>query len=154
MHETTKEPSQQEPSIRKLTVRIVSFAVPALLLGVVAGFFLGGWTMTREWDHSYQPVAQAKHDKSAQVDADPTPEAKTKVFGRLPLARMRMAVKGLTDRDSLVVTLGWVGSGERGSELHLQVENRGRCVVTEYSGVAYGFNASGKVARLNKGGEH
>jgi hypothetical protein len=60
----------------------------------------------------------------------------------------------VTQRDPLVAVVGSVGSGDEGSELHLALENRGTCRITAFEGVAYAYDAWGKPAKANKGGEH
>jgi hypothetical protein len=63
-------------------------------------------------------------------------------------------VKGLVAKDPLVMTVGAVGRGEEGAGLHLVLENRGKCRVKEFEGTAYAFDAWGKPAKANAGGEH
>jgi hypothetical protein len=52
------------------------------------------------------------------------------------------------------MTLGDVGTGSDGSQLNLELENRGKCSVVALSGVAYGYDAYGRATRMNQGGEH
>ena len=40
------------------------------------------------------------------------------------------------------------------ARLHLDLKNRGKCAVKSLSGTAYGYDAYGAPARMNKGGEH
>jgi hypothetical protein len=75
----------------------------------------------------------------------------------MPLARARAVMRTFTNSDPLVMTVGAVGNGDDGAELHLVLEHRvGKlpCAITSYSGIAYGFDAWGRPAAMNKKGEH
>jgi hypothetical protein len=50
--------------------------------------------------------------------------------------------------------LGDVGTSSTESRLNLDLTNRGKCAISAFSGVAYGYDAYGRPSRLNKGGEH
>jgi hypothetical protein len=72
----------------------------------------------------------------------------------MPIGRSRVALKAMTAKDLVVSNVSAVGANEEGVELHVVVENNGKCTVTAATGVAYGFDAFGKPAPLLKGGEN
>ncbi len=126
--------------------------VIALFLGLVVGFFVGRWMLERQWRQPMMQLSPDERQRLAQGDADPVPPA-GKVLRPMPLERARVAAKEITTDDPLVMRVGAVGNGKDGAELHVDLENKGKCTVTAYSGVAYGFNAWGNPAQLNKAGE-
>jgi hypothetical protein len=129
----------------------ILFAVVALVLGVILGFLLGRMTLERQWSQPYTQVSPAAEQKSA--GGNPSPKAGTKVLRPMPIGKSRAALQAMTEKDPVFSTVAAVGANEEGVELHVVVENRGKCTVTALSGVAYGFDAFGKPAPLNKGGE-
>ena len=46
------------------------------------------------------------------------------------------------------------GQGNEGVELHVTVENKGKCTINGGTGVAYGFDPRGRSAAANKHQEH
>lgn len=125
----------------------------ALLLGLTIGFFVGRVTMERKWADPFMVVSAKDHDRAAAQDADPTPAVGTRIFRALPLARARMEANKLTANDPLKVTLTSFGNGEDGGELHLMMQSEDTCIIKEFSGVAYAFDAHGMPAKANKSGE-
>lgn len=130
--------------------------VLGLLLAAVfaAGYYMGRAKIEREW--RLPPATLGESDVSRlKVDgADPVPPAGSHVLGAMPLARAREALRAFTAQDPVKITVGSIGRTDDGLELHLVVENHAPCQVTSYQGVAYGFAADGRSARLNKSGEH
>lgn len=135
----------------------VLIAVAALLVGGALGFFIGRSLLEREWS---QPevlkrlsAADAQRSKGGK-DAALIPKEGSLVLGRAPLARARLVVAELTKSDPVVMDVGDVGNGDDGLVLNLDLKNRGKCTVTAVSGTAYGYDAYGKPAAMNQGGEH
>lgn len=131
-------------------LKTVLFAAIALVFGLILGFVLGRFTLERQWS---QPYSQALPPGAKGELHNPTPPTGTKVLKPMPIGRSRAALHGLTDKDQVVSTVAAVGAGDTGIELHVVVENRSTCTVTSLAGVAYGFDAYGKPAALNAGGE-
>lgn len=129
-------------------------AVLALVVGLAAGFFLGRFTLERQWRQPQMILEQSKHDKLAQADADPVPPTGTQILKPMPLERSRQAMKEFTKNDALTARVTSFGNGEDGAELHVDVENKGKCTVTSFAGVAYAFDAFGVPAKANKSGEN
>lgn len=135
--------------------KTIFIAAATLVLGLIAGFFLGRFTLERSWSQPYILLSAA--DLSNGPEANPTPKPGTRVLKPMPLARSRQAMAELTRTDPLIMTVGAVGNGDNGAELHLVLEHRDgklSCPIASYSGIAYGFDAWGKPARLNQKGEH
>lgn len=135
--------------------RTILIAAATLVLGLVAGFFLGRFTLERSWSQPYVLLSQS--DISEGKGANPAPKPGARVLKPMPLARSRQVMNELTKTDPLVMTVGAVGNGDHGAELHLTLEHRDgklRCQIASYSGIAYGFDAWGKPAKLNQKGEH
>jgi hypothetical protein len=118
------------------------------------GVFVGRWWTERNWSQPPVIITPADVTRSSANDADPTPKAGTAVVRAMPIGRARATLKSITEKDPVIATVVSIGSGDDGMELHVVVENRGRCKVTGLSGVAYGFNAKGRSSALNKHGEH
>lgn len=131
------------------TVLVVAIA---LVLGLILGFVLGRFTLERQWSQPYTQVAPGTEQKAA--GHNPSPKAGTKVLKPMPIGKARAALKTMTAKDLVVSSVAAVGAGEDGVELHVVVENNGKCTVTALSGVAYGFDAFGKPSPLLKGGEN
>lgn len=127
-----------------------------LTLGLVLGILLGRWWLERQWSQPnvLERLSAAAAQRSSGKDADPVPKVGSLVLGEAPLARARLVLSELTKTDPLVLSVGDVGNGDEGNELHLDLKNRGKCTVTAFSGTAYGYDAYGKPARMNLGGEH
>lgn len=136
-----------------MTKTIIAAAV-ALLVGLAIGFFVGRWMLERSWRQPQMLLSPAESTRLAKDDADPVPPAGTKVLRKMPLERARLAAKDITKNDPLVLAVGSVGNGDEGAELHLELENKGKCTVTSFSGVAYGFDAWGAPQKVNVHGEH
>jgi len=135
------------------TVAII-IAVVTLVLGLVIGFFVGRIMLERQWRQPVMQLDGADRNRLSQGDPDPVPPAGSKLLKPMPLERSRLAMKELTKNDPVTVVIGSFGNGDDGSELHIDVVNGGTCVVTGYSGVAYGFDAWGTPQKANKNGEH
>lgn len=153
-----QQPSQfsTEPSAsssKATMLKIIIAAGVALILGIIIGFIVGRATLERKWSQPYAAITPAEEQKSASQDADPTPKAGTKVMKAMPLARARMAMKAFTANDPVQSPTASFGQGDEGIELHVTVENRGKCKLSNVSGVAYGFDANGLPAAANKHGE-
>jgi hypothetical protein len=131
-------------------LKTILFAAIALVFGLILGFVLGRFTLERQWS---QPYTKALPPGGKGELQNPTPPAGSKVLKPMPIGRARVALHGLTEKDHVVSDVAAVGSGDKGVELHVMVENRSTCTVTSLSGVAYGFDALGKPATLNAGGE-
>jgi hypothetical protein len=134
---------------------VIAFVI-ALVVGLVAGFLLGRVVTERRWAQPYAVVSPEAARKSAQAaDAEPTPSAGTKVLAAVPIGRARAALGEMIakDHDPLVSPAAAFGADDDGIELHVVVENRGSCPVSKFSGVAYGFDPSGRPAGANAGGE-
>jgi len=127
-----------------------------LVLGVVAGIFIGRFLAEREWSQPrvLERLSAADAQRSTGKDADPAPKAGSLVLRPAPLARSRQVMADVTRQDPLVLEVGDVGNGDEGNELHLDLKNRGKCAISAFAGTAYGFDAYGKPSQLNKGGEH
>jgi hypothetical protein len=137
--------------MNKITIVAV---VVTLVLGLVIGFFIGRWTLERQWRQPQMLLDASDVERLSRDDADPVPPAGAKVLKPMPLERSRVAMKEITKNDPLVLSVGAVGNGDEGAELHLDLVNRGKCTVTSFSGVAYGFDAWGVPAKVNKSGEN
>jgi hypothetical protein len=136
---------------------LILVGLACLVLGGAIGFFVGRSLLEREWS---QPAvlqrlsaADAQRSRSGK-DAALAPKEGTLVLGKAPLARARMVVADLTQKDPVVMEVGDVGNGDDGLVLNLDLKNRGKCAVTSVSGTAYGYDAYGKPAPMNAGGEH
>lgn len=145
-------PSSAPPAARPVRLLAV-VALLALLLGGLAGWFLGRYQLQRQWSQPEVLVSAADAQRSSAGNADPTPAAGTRVLHPAPLrlSRARLAARRA---DPVQCTVGAVGRGDEGAELHLTLRNQGRCAVTSVEGVGYGFDAWGRPAQLNRGGEH
>ena len=127
-------------------------AALALAFGLVTGFVVGRRMLERQWAQPYTQVEPGTQNNKSE-DGNPTPEVGTKILKPMPIGRSRLALRELTAKDPVVSNVASVGASDDGNELHVVVENRGACTVTSLRGVAYGFDALGHPAPLNKGGE-
>lgn len=134
-------------------LKMIVLAVITLVIGLILGFVIGRVTLERQWSQPYTQVAPGAQ-KTKSEHGNPTPQPGTKVLKPMPIGKARAVLKGMTEKDPVFSTVSAVGANEDGVELHVVVENRGKCTVTELSGVAYGFNPMGKPASLNSGGEN
>jgi hypothetical protein len=134
-------------------VTVIAIIV-TLLVGLAGGYFIGRWSLDRQWRQPQMMLDGADRMRMAADDADPVPPAGTKLLKPMPLERSRLAMKDITKNDPVIVSITSFGNGDEGSELHLDVVNGGKCVVTGFSGVAYGFDAWGTPQMANKSGEH
>lgn len=134
-------------------LKTILIAAGTLIVGLIAGFFLGRMVLENQWSKPVMVISQADEAKSKEGDADPTPPAGTRILRPLPLRKAREAAKAFTAGDKLVVNLVSFGNGEDGGELHVVLENRTDCKVIAFAGVAYGFDAYGKPQKANKRGE-
>jgi hypothetical protein len=132
-------------------LKTILIAAITLVLGLIVGFLVGRFLLERQWSQPYTQVSPADVKKSE--GANPSPKAGTKVLKPMPIGKSRVALRAMTDKDPVVSNVAAVGAGDDGMELHVVVENRGKCTVTSLAGVAYGFDAYGKPSPLNKGGE-
>lgn len=128
----------------------ILIAAITLVLGLIIGFLVGRMLLERQWS---QPYTTATPPGTKSEGGNPSPIAGTKVLKAMPIGRSRLALRQLTEKDPVVSNVASVGAGDTGVELHVVVENHGRCTVTSLAGVAYGFDANGKASPLNKGGE-
>lgn len=128
-----------------------------LLVGGVVGFLVGRMLLEREWSQpavlQRQSAAAVERSKAGK-DAALIPKPGALVLGPAPIARARMVLSELTKTDPVVLDVGDVGNGDEGLVLNLDLKNRGKCTVTALSGTAYGYDAYGKPAAMNAGGEH
>src|SRR5262249_7915013 len=127
-----------------------------LVLGLVAGIFIGRFLAEREWSQPkvLERLSAAGAQRSSGKDANPVPAAGSLVLRRAPLAKWREAMKDVTKADPVVLKMGDVANGDEGNVLNLDLVNNGKCAVSAFSGTAYGFDAYGKPSSMNKGGEH
>jgi len=139
---------------REANRRVLIVLVLALTAGIVVGYFLGRWKLNREWLQTTSIVSEQQYQVASAASGEPTPAAGTTVLRPLPLRKSREALAVITANDPLVMTVGAVGRSGDDVDLHLTVENRGKCKITGFEGVVYGFDAWGRPSKLNKGGEH
>jgi hypothetical protein len=136
--------------------KVVVVGCICLVAGVLIGWYVGRFMQERYWSQPFvlKRLAAADVERSSGPGADPAPAAGTVVLRPTPLERARRVIAEITRLDPLVVTLGDVGTGTAYSQLNLELKNRGKCAVSAFSGVAYGFDAYGRPSQLNRGGEH
>lgn len=134
--------------------RSTLIAVILLVVGLLVGWFGGRYALERQWSEPLATLAPGDVRRSSAGNADPTPAAGTRVLRPMPIQRSRAAIRELVANDPMVMSVGDVGRDDHLMELHLTLRNRGRCTVTGLEGVAYGFDAWGQPARLNRAGEH
>jgi hypothetical protein len=132
---------------------IVALVVLVLVVGLVVGWVLGRWDLERRWAEP-TTIGEADVRRSSEGDADPTPAAGTRVLPAMPIQRSRAALAELVEGDPVQVRVGSVGRSDGEMFLHLTLVNHGTCAVREVDGVAYGFDAWGRSAKLNRAGEH
>jgi hypothetical protein len=129
-------------------------AVVALILGLAIGWFAGRSLLEREWSNPVV-VLEGKDIRKASVDGgDPIPAIGTRLVRPVPLRRARTAAASLFAADAVKAKVVSFGNGDDGAELHVVLENRAGCTLSEVSGVAYAYDAWGRPARANKGGEN
>lgn len=127
----------------------------ALLIGLLIGFFVGRATLEAKWSNPVGVITPQEHQKaSGAKNADPTPPAGSKRLAALPLVKLRQEAAKFTAQDPLKITLTSWGGGEDGYELHLMMKNDAPCKIVSYSGIAYSYNAYGRPAKGNAGGEN
>jgi hypothetical protein len=136
--------------------KLILVGLACLAFGLFIGIFLGRWLLEREWSQPQvlQRLSEADARRSSGKDADPSPAVGALVLRGAPLARARLVLAELTKSDPVVLSVGDVGNSDEGNELHLDLRNRGKCAVSSFAGTAYGYDAYGKPARMNKSGEH
>jgi hypothetical protein len=134
-------------------MKTILFAAIALVLGLIIGFLVGRVTLERQWSQPYTQVSPATEKKNEGAP-NPSPKAGTKVLKPMPIGKSRAALRPMAEKDPVFSNIAAVGANEEGVELHVTVENRGKCTVTSLNGVAYGFDAFGKPAPLLKTGEN
>jgi len=132
--------------------RVLIAALIGLAVGVGIGFWIGRAALEAKWSEPMTAISADEVTRLTSLDSNPVPKAGTKILGRMPLGRARVALRQITAKDPLYVSVGSVGHGATPSEtsLHIRVENRGDCDVKKFSGVAYGFRADGVSDHLNK----
>ena len=136
---------------------LILVGVAALVVGAVLGFFVGRSLLEKEWSQPavLQRVSAADTQGSkAGKDAALIPKEGTLKLGKAPIARIRQVLAEVTKQDPVVLSVGDVGNGDEGLVLNLNLKNRGKCAVTSLSGTAYGYDAYGKPAKMNLGGEY
>ncbi len=136
-----------------LFVKLLIVAIVSLAVGILIGFFVGRSALERQWSQPYATITPEQFKKSSTEKADPTPSANAKIVKPLPIGRARAALKTMTETDPVKVAVVSEGSGDKGFDLHVVVENHGKCTVKELSGIAYGFDALGRPAKMNYAGE-
>jgi hypothetical protein len=119
-----------------------------------AGWFAGRWALERDWSNPMRVVTAADVKKASVEGADPTPAEGTRIVDGLPLRRMREYLKGFTAKDPVVMKVGSWARDDDDKNVNLVLQNRGDCKATRVAGVAYGYDAWGRRASVNKGGEH
>jgi hypothetical protein len=136
--------------------KLVVMGGVCLAVGLLIGFFLGRFLLERDWSqpHVLERLSAADTQGSTGKGADPVPPAGTLVLRAAPLARARLVLADFTSKDPLLATLGDLANSDEGNVLNLELKNRGKCAISSFSGVAYGYDAYGKASRVNKGGEH
>jgi hypothetical protein len=127
--------------------------VVAVLVGLLVGWLVGRWDLERRWSEP-RTISADDVRRSSEGDADPTPPAGTVVMAAMPVQRARAALADLVAEDPVRVPVGSIGRSDGEMFLHLTLVNHGTCAVREVEGVAYGFDAWGRSARLNRAGEH
>lgn len=133
-----------------MPLKTVVIVVVVLVLGLVGGFFVGRWTLERQWS---QPYVQVGPERSSGDGANPSPPAGATIVRAMPIQRTRKVVRELTAKDPAIVTVGSFGEDDDKIELHAVVENRGKCTITSVEGTGYAFDAWGHPAKANKKGE-
>jgi hypothetical protein len=135
------------------TVLIPAFC---LVLGLVIGFFVGRAMLEREWSQPavLERLSESDAKRSSGKDANAVPKVGSLILKKAPLARARAVMADVTKDDPVFLSVGAIGNGDEGVELHLALKNRGKCAVTAFSGVAYGYDAYGNAVQMNEGGEH
>ena len=134
--------------------RLVVTALVALVVGAAAGWYFGRSSLERTWSAGAQPLTESRVKSLSQDDADPVPKAGTLVLPPQPYVRASREMRALTQADPVRVRIAAVGNGDEGAELHVDVENHASCTVSEVTGVAHGYDATGSSVKLNKHGEH
>ncbi len=136
--------------------KLVVVGCTCLVAGLLVGWYAGRFMQERYWTQPLvlQRLAAADVARSSGAGADPVPAPGTVVLRPTPLELARRVIAEITRQDPLVVTVGDVGRGTDGSQLNLELENHGKCPVSAFSGVAYGYDAYGRPRPMNKGGEH
>jgi hypothetical protein len=136
--------------------KVVVVGAVCLVVGVFIGWYSGRFMLERYWTQPLvlERLAEADVQRSSAPGADPSPPVGALVLGPAPLARARMVMAEITRQDPVVMTLADVGTGNDGSQLNVELKNRGKCSVIALSGVAYGYDAYGKASRMNQAGEH
>jgi hypothetical protein len=129
-------------------------ATAMLILGLLIGFFVGRAMLEHSWSNPVGVVSPKAHERSAAADADPTPPVGAALLAPLPLRRLRSVAPNALKASPLRVTLTSFGNGEAGAELHIVLVNDAPCVVTEFEGIAYAYDARGRAVRANKAGEY
>ena len=135
---------------------VVIVGVICLVVGGLIGWFSGRFMLERYWTQPLvlKRLAEADVQLSKGEGAEPVPPVGTTVLRSAPLALARAALADFTRQDPVVLTVGDVARGAGDSHLKLDLKNRGRCAVSSFAGVAYGYDAYGRPSRLNKGGEN
>jgi hypothetical protein len=134
-------------------MKLLIVAIVSLAVGILIGVFIGRSTLERQWSQPYATITPDQFKRSSTEKADPTPPASTKIVRPMPIGRARAALKSMTQSDPVKVAVVSEGSGDKGFDLHVVVENHGKCTVKEIAGVAYGFDALGRPAKMNYAGE-
>ena len=115
-------------------IKTIAIAFAALVVGLAAGWFFGRSRLEKQWQSPFVTGSS--------------------VMKPMPFGRSRKALRDICANDPVVYKVASIGSDEASTELHVVVENKGKCKVTEVAGTAYGFDAWGKPASLGKDGKH
>src|SRR5262245_51776227 len=135
-------------------LKFVAVGVIGLIVGLVIGIYVGRSMLERDWSQPKVLERLSAADAHRSEKGDPAPKEGSTVLGKVPLARACAVLTEFTSKDPVVLKVGAVGNTDNGVELHLVLNNRGKCKVTELSGVAYGYDAYGRASKMNQGGEH
>jgi hypothetical protein len=135
----------------KIVIPIASLGALAVL-GIV-GFVL--WRSPSSGRGPVQPFTMVTQADAAKNDGgDLSPKAGTTILAAMPYARARKELVPFQANNPAVATVAAVGADESGLELHVVIENRGKCTIKTVEGVAYGFEARGASAKMNQSGAY
>jgi hypothetical protein len=135
---------------------LILVGVAGIVLGLVLGILIGRAMLEHEWSQPavLKRMSAANPASKSGKDAALIPKEGSLLVGPAPFARARQVLADITKSDPVVMSVGDVGNGEEGLVLNLDLKNRGKCAVTSLAGTAYGYDAYGKPAQMNAGGEY
>jgi hypothetical protein len=147
-------PPHPQASARGPWLYVIIAAAVTLILGLAIGYFLGRWSLDRQWREPLVQLTPKDVERAAAENSDPVPKAGTSILRPMPLEKTRQVLKPRAAIAPVQAIVGVAGRGDEGAELHLVVENHGQCEVTAVEGVAYGFDAWNRPTKMNVRGEH